>query len=137
MMLVLPTMPATFSVSTSFLAAAAACAGSVCSVSWTSSTGRPLMPPLSLTHLKYASAVLAISVKSVPGCLVLIAPSLIGSPEAGFPLPRPHLEAFSLPVSPAKPLSSPPPPPPLLSSSSPQAATKSANPTASAANMTI
>ena len=52
MMLVLPTMPSTFSVSISFFAAAAAWAGSVCSVSITSSTGRPLMPPLSFTQLK-------------------------------------------------------------------------------------
>src|SRR5215208_4902950 len=95
------------------------------------------MPPLSLTHLKYASAVLAISVKSVPGCLVLIAPSLIGVPLAFLPLPRPHLEAACLPVSPANPPPSSPPPPPLSLSSSPQAATNSAKPIASAASMTI
>src|SRR5919206_3159651 len=33
------------------------------------------------------------SVKSVPGCLVAIAPSLIGVPVAFLPLPRPHFDA--------------------------------------------
>src|SRR5919112_2555682 len=33
------------------------------------------------------------SVKSVPGCFVTMAPSLIGSPVAFWPLPRPHFEA--------------------------------------------
>ena len=51
------------------------------------------MPPLSLTQSKYALAMFAMSVKSVPGCLVTIAPSLIGSPVAFWPLPLPHLGA--------------------------------------------
>src|SRR5919198_6160621 len=33
-----------------------------------------------------------ISVKSVPGCLVTIAPSLIGAPVAFWPFPAPHFE---------------------------------------------
>src|SRR5690349_19388083 len=36
------------------------------------------------------------SVKSVPGCLVAIAPSLIGAPVAFLPLPRPHFDADAL-----------------------------------------
>jgi hypothetical protein len=51
------------------------------------------MPPLSLTQSKYAFAVFGMSVKSVPGCLVAIAPSLIGVPLAFCPLPRPHFDA--------------------------------------------
>src|SRR5919108_3922349 len=35
------------------------------------------------------------SVKSVPGCLVAMPPSLIGSPVAFLPLPRPHFAAFA------------------------------------------
>ena len=35
------------------------------------------------------------SVKSVPGCFVMIAPSLIGEPVAFWPLPSPHFEAFA------------------------------------------
>src|SRR3954454_7594430 len=49
------------------------------------------MPPLSLTQLKYACAVVAPSVKSVPGCFVTIAPSLIGVPVAFVPGFVPHL----------------------------------------------
>jgi hypothetical protein len=49
------------------------------------------MPPLSLTQSKYALAALVMSVKSVPGCWVTIAPILTGVPLAFFPLPRPHL----------------------------------------------
>src|SRR3954451_17852467 len=48
------------------------------------------MPPLSLTQLKYACAICAPSVKSVPGCLVTIAPSLIGVPVALTPGLVPH-----------------------------------------------
>jgi hypothetical protein len=33
-------------------------------------------------------------VKSMPGCLVTITPSLIGAPVAFFPLPSPHLAGF-------------------------------------------
>src|SRR3954469_3577731 len=93
MMLVLPTMPSTFSVSISFLASDATCPGSVCSVSITYWIGRPLMPPLSLTQSKNAFAVFGMSVKSVPGCLVAIAPSLIGAPVAFLPVPAPHFGA--------------------------------------------
>src|ERR671936_600523 len=62
------------------------------------------MPPLSLTQLKYALAMLAPSVKSVPGCFVTIAPSLIGVPVAFTPGFVPHLltsvdaAALELPV---------------------------------------
>src|SRR4051812_28004201 len=51
------------------------------------------MPPLSLTQSKYAFAIVEMSVKSVPGCFVLIVPILIGSPEAFSPLPAPHLDS--------------------------------------------
>src|SRR4051812_2362547 len=51
------------------------------------------MPPLSLTQSKYAFAVFGMSVKSVPGCLVAMPPSLIGVPVAFLPLPRPHFDA--------------------------------------------
>src|SRR5918994_6027849 len=80
-----------------------------------SSTGRPLMPPLSLTQSKYACTARPPSEKSVPGCLVLIAPNLIGSPLAFSPLPSPHLGASALTFS---------APPPSSSSSPPQAATR-------------
>ena len=49
------------------------------------SIGRPLMPPLSLTQSKYAFAASETSVKSMPGILVMIAPTLIGSPVAFSP----------------------------------------------------
>src|SRR5918996_4105598 len=73
------------------------------------------------------------SVKSVPGCLVAIPPSLIGAPLAFWPLPRPHFEAAALSpplagvpcdellddeLAPELELEPPPPPPPP-----PQAAT--------------
>src|SRR3954463_676322 len=51
------------------------------------------MPPLSLTRWRYAFPVFGMSVKSVPGCLVAIPPSLIGVPVAFLPLPRPHFDA--------------------------------------------
>src|SRR5262249_53662841 len=79
--------------SISFLASEAAWPGSVCSVSIVYAIGRPLMPPLSLTQSKNAFAVLGMSVKSVPGCLVAIEPSLIGSPVAFWPVPAPHFGA--------------------------------------------
>src|SRR5690349_21614540 len=67
------------------------------------------MPPLSLTHVKYACAIVAPSVKSVPGCLVTIAPTLIGEPVAFVPGLVPHFvtsaAAFAVVVL--------PPPPPL------------------------
>src|SRR3954451_22885437 len=90
---VLPTIPRTFSLWTSFRASEATWPGSVCSVSIEYWIGRPLMPPLSLTQSKYAFAVFGMSVKSVPGCLVAMPPSLIGVPAAFLPLPRPHFEA--------------------------------------------
>src|SRR4051794_28931760 len=52
------------------------------------------MPPLSLTHLKYALAIPEMSVKSMPGCFVTMTPSLIGAPAAFLPLPSPHLSGF-------------------------------------------
>src|SRR5215472_16331086 len=48
-------------------------------------------------------------VKSVPGCLVTMAPSVIGEPVAFWPLPRPHLLVGALLVVAVDP----PPPPPL------------------------
>src|SRR4051812_31187249 len=62
------------------------------------------------------------SVKSVPGCLVTIAPILIGVPLAFLPLPRPHLELDVVAAPPAgvavPPVLSPlsPPHPPRTSS---------------------
>src|SRR5919112_5230207 len=90
---VLPTIPRTLSLWISLRASEATWPGSVCSVSIEYWIGRPLMPPLSLTQSKYAFAVFGMSVKSVPGCLVAIAPSLIGAPLAFWPLPRPHFDA--------------------------------------------
>src|SRR6266498_4979416 len=70
------------------------------------------MPPLSLTHSNTALAMFGISVKSVPGCLVAMPPSLIGVPVAFWPLPAPHLGA---PAGCADGLVLvPPPPPPVL-----------------------
>src|SRR6476620_3376561 len=54
--------------------------------------GRPLMPPLSFTHLKYAFAVLPIVVKSTPGISMSIPPSLIGAPVAFLPVPLPQTD---------------------------------------------
>src|SRR5690349_17411914 len=93
---VLPTIPSTFSLWISFRAREATWPGSVCSVSIEYWIGRPLMPPLSLTQSKYAFAVFGMSVKSVPGCFVAMAPSLIGAPVAFWPLPRPHFDAAAL-----------------------------------------
>src|SRR3954447_11939093 len=90
---VLPTIPSTFSLWISFRASEATWPGSVCSVSIEYWIGRPLIPPLALTQSKYAFAVFGMSVKSVPGCFVAIAPSLIGVPLAFWPLPRPHFDA--------------------------------------------
>ncbi len=50
------------------------------------------MPPLSLTQSKYAFAMTGMSVKSVPGCFVAMAPSLMGAPFAFFPVPRPQTD---------------------------------------------
>src|SRR5215213_6974541 len=70
------------------------------------------------------------SVKSVPGCFVMIAPSLIGWPVAFFPLPRPHFDAGAVDFGAAAD-----PPPPLSLSSSPHATRNagSANATQSSA----
>src|ERR1700734_2114093 len=81
----LPIMPTTWSVVTSCLASAAICDGLVCSVSGKYLIGCPLIPPLALTQAKYAPAMFSMSLKSVPGCLVLIAPMLIGVPVAATP----------------------------------------------------
>src|SRR3954468_14832464 len=91
------------------------------------------MPPLSLTQLKYASAMLAPSVNPVPGCLVTIAPTLIGVPVAFVPGFFPHLvtseAAFAV-------VELPPPPPlavdVLLLLSLPHAATNTDRPPTSA-----
>src|SRR5689334_24180166 len=56
------------------------------------------MPPLALTQSKYALAPFVMSVKSVPGCLVTIAPIGIGAPVAFCPLPSPHFEAAAEPL---------------------------------------
>ena len=68
------------------------------------------MPPLSLTQLKYACAMLAPSVKSVPGCLVTIAPTLIGVPVAFVPGFFPHFVTSAAAFA----VVELPPPPPLL-----------------------
>src|ERR1700729_528334 len=81
----LPMMPTTWSVVTSCLASAAICDGVVCSVTGKYLIGCPLIPPLALTQAKYGPAMFSMSLKSVPGCLVLIAPMLIGVPVAATP----------------------------------------------------
>src|ERR1700684_578606 len=81
----LPMMPTTWSVVTSCLASEAICDGLVCSVTGKNLTGCPLIPPLALPQAKYAPAMFSMSLKSVPGCLVLIAPMLIGVPVAATP----------------------------------------------------
>ena len=50
------------------------------------------MPPLSFTHLKYASANLPIVVKSTPGISMSIPPILIGLPVAFLPVPMPQTD---------------------------------------------
>src|SRR5215471_10338643 len=125
MRLVLPTSASTLSSSISLVASAATCWGLVCSDSTMYLIGRPLMPPLSLTQEKYACAMPVMPVKSVPGCLVTIAPSVSGVPVAFWPLPMPHLAAvapFELGVF----VAVPPPPP--------QAAASSDKPPSSAAS---
>ena len=52
------------------------------------------MPPLAFTHAKYAAAMFEMSVKSVPACLVLIVPRLIGVPVAATPGLLPHDEVL-------------------------------------------
>src|SRR6202161_2693270 len=94
----LPMMPTTWSVVTSCLASEAICDGLVCSVTGKNLTGCPLIPPLALTHAKYAPAMFSMSLKSVPGCLVLIAPMLIGVPVAATPGFVPHEDVETVPV---------------------------------------
>src|SRR5436190_17624867 len=122
MRLVLPTSARTFWFWIRSTASAATCCGSVCSCSAMNWIGRPLMPPLSFTQPKKACAMPVIGVKSVPGCLVTIAPSLIGAPVAFFPFPRPHLETGPPLVDVEPPVLLPPP----------HAATTTARQTASA-----
>src|SRR5687767_10170834 len=100
------------------------------------------MPPLALTQSKYALAPLVMSVKSVPGCLVTIAPIGIGVPVAFCALPRPHFEAEAELAAGLPAAAAVPPPPPELSLLLPQAATPTASraavtPTASRALMRI
>src|SRR2546421_9759843 len=70
--------------------------------------GRPLTPPLSFTHWKYALAVLPMVVKSTPGISMSIPPSLIGFPVAFLPVPLPQTafvaDAVPEPTGPAAPL---------------------------------
>ena len=90
-----PTIPTTWSVWISFLAAAAIWAGCVWSYSTNSLTGWPFTPPLAFTHAKYALIMFGPSLKSVPGCLVSIVPMLIGVPVAATPGFGPHFEVFA------------------------------------------
>src|SRR5947209_1291282 len=57
-------------------------------------TGCPFTPPFAFRQVKYACAMFAMSVKSVPGCLVLIVPRLIGVPVAAAPGLGPHDEVL-------------------------------------------
>src|SRR5580692_6749499 len=81
----LPAMPTMWSVVTSCLASEAICDGLVASVTGKYLIGWPLIPPLAFTQAKYAPVMFSMSLKSVPGCLVLIAPMLIGVPVAATP----------------------------------------------------
>jgi len=63
-----------------------------------------LTPPLAFTHAKYAASMFEMSVKSVPGCLVLIAPRTIGVPVAAEPGLGPHCEVSLDPLDPVEPL---------------------------------
>ena len=90
----LPMMPTTWSVVTSCLASEAICDGLVCSVTGKYLIGWPLIPPLALTHAKYALAMFGMSVKLVPGWLVAIAPRAIGVPVAATPGLVPHCDVL-------------------------------------------
>src|SRR5919198_1357272 len=94
------------------------------------------MPPLSLTQSKYAFAAFGMSVKSVPGCLVAIPPSLIGAPVAFLPLPRPHLAACAAGLAGVL-AAAPPPLVDVLSSSPPHAAATIDRPATSARAATV
>src|ERR1039457_13104 len=91
-----PAIPSTWSLLISFCAAAAICDGWVWSVCWESWIGCPLTPPLAFTQAKYAASMLEMSVKSVPGCLVLIEPRLIGVPVAFTPGLGPQAEVLTV-----------------------------------------
>src|SRR6185437_2203434 len=95
-----PIMPTTWSLVTSCLASEAICDGLVCSVTGKNLIGWPLIPPLALTQAKYAPVMFSMSLKSVPGCLVLIAPMLIGVPVAATPGLVPHEEVETVPAEP-------------------------------------
>ena len=56
------------------------------------------MPPLALTHAKYALAMFGMSVNDVPGWLVTMAPSAIGVPVAATPVLVPHCEVLTAEV---------------------------------------
>ena len=57
-----------------------------------------MMPPLALTHAKYAAAMFGMSVNDVPGWLVAMAPSGIGVPVAATPGLVPHCEVLVVDV---------------------------------------
>src|SRR5882724_9542739 len=96
----LPIMPTTWSLVTSCFASEAICDGLVCSVTGKYLIGWPLIPPLALTHAKYAPVMFSMSLKSVPGCLVLIAPMLMGVPVAATPglVPQAEVEVVPAPA---------------------------------------
>ena len=54
-----------------------------------------MMPPLSLTQVKYALAMLAMSANDVPGWLVTIPPSGMGVPVAFTPGLVPHCDVLT------------------------------------------
>src|SRR5580700_4436989 len=56
------------------------------------------MPPLALTHAKYAFAMFGMSVNDVPGWLVAMAPSAIGVPVAATPGLVPHCDVLTAAV---------------------------------------
>ncbi len=95
----LPIMPTTWSLVTSCLASEAICDGLVCSVTGKNLIGWPLIPPLALTQAKYAPVMFSMSLKSVPGCLVLIAPMLMGVPVAATPGLVPQAEVEVVPAA--------------------------------------
>src|SRR5438093_11412099 len=87
--------------------------------------GRPLMPPLSFTQLKKAWAIPVIGVKSTPGCVVTIAPSLMGVLLAFLSFPSPHFDGVTPPLEVEVP---------LLLETHPQAPTRTTRLTASASS---
>src|ERR1700761_7677922 len=88
----LPAMPTTWSLVMSCVASEAICDGLVCSVSGKNLIGWPLIPPFAFTQAKYAPVMFSMSLKSVPLCLVSIAPMLIGVPVAATPGFVPHAD---------------------------------------------